>query len=174
MKYCTFPKEVYLAAFSRSSWACLFMASRSGRCSFVIGFDITGSGTLGFLQGMGWKQKSWSRNWVWGLGGDWCLVTAGGTDSRWREVQDEEQKPERLFHVRIFPHVYVLPALNKNSTIKTCHFDPKWKILLKNWMMGFGLQHDSSKEKTTCWDQGFNAAHRYIYKWPCMVWCSRV
>lgn len=92
----------------------------------------------------------------------------------WREVQDEEQKPERLFHVRIFPHVYVLPALNKNSTIKTCHFDPKWKILLKNWMMGFGLQHDSSKEKTTCWDQGFNAAHRYIYKWPCMVWCSRV
>jgi hypothetical protein len=78
-----------LAACSHSCWTFLFMASHFGRCCFVMGVDITGSGTLGFLHGIGCRLKSWSRNWVWGLGGHWNLITTVEAGSHWKEVQDD-------------------------------------------------------------------------------------
>jgi hypothetical protein len=53
------------------------------------GVDITGSGTLGFLHGIGCSLKSSSRNWVWDLGGHWNLITAVEAGSHWKEVQDD-------------------------------------------------------------------------------------
>lgn len=82
MKYCTFPKEVYLA-FSRSeprpatSWppalaAVFVIGTLRAQERWVSSREWVGSRSLGVEVGLG-------------LGGDWCLVTAGGTDSRWRE-----------------------------------------------------------------------------------------
>jgi hypothetical protein len=89
MKNYNFPKKGYLASCSHSCWAFLFMVSYSGCCCFVRGVDITGSGTLGFLHGIGCSLKSWSRNWVWGLGGHWNLITVVEACSYWKEVQDD-------------------------------------------------------------------------------------
>ena len=70
---------------------------------------------------------------------------AGGSCYLWEEMGDKEQEWKRIFTLMcldFFPHAYVSPILNKNLTIKTWHFDPKWikKWAQCNWIMGFGSQ----------------------------------